>query len=211
MRRRIVYYDKLNDSYIVSDEYREGQDNDGFMESIGSVNNLLDFMSVLSKVGAYYRDGDDALPGVRMHVAHNRKELIDLLDDLNEVYQVGESHGAKLVSAVDIYPKQRLFYDGKEVKDENTFIYDDAKVGDLVTQAVVDNAMNCVPPATMSADCAQMGEPYSCKLDTKTDTWRVIYPTFRKIGGKFPNGIWEYCGNCFRGENTERWHNLKYC
>lgn len=82
--------------------------------------------------------------------------------------------------------------------------YTTAKPGDFVTQAVVDNAMDCLPPVCMSARCSQMGEPYSSKLDEKTGEWRSVYATFRKVGGEWPNGIWEYCGHCFRGETVER-------
>jgi hypothetical protein len=32
----------------------------------------------------------------------------------------------------------------------------------------------------------------------------LTYETFRKVGGEWPNGIWEYCGHCFRGETVER-------
>ena len=84
------------------------------------------------------------------------------------------------------------------------FTYEAVKVGDYVEQAIVDAAMDCVPPACMRADCSQMGEPYSARMDEKTGRWRDTYETFRKVGGEWPNGIWEYCGHCFRGETVER-------
>lgn len=95
-------------------------------------------------------------------------------------------------------------FNGKHVWKQDNFTYEAVKVGDYVEQAIVDAAMDCVPPACMRADCSQMGEPYSARMDEKTGRWRDTYETFRKVGGEWPNGIWEYCGHCFRGETVER-------
>lgn len=54
-----------------------------------------------------------------------------------------------------------MIYNGKEVLTPETFRYSQAQVGDYVTQEVVDDAMDCLPPACMTSNCAQMGEPYS--------------------------------------------------
>lgn len=48
-------------------------------------------------------------------------------------------------------------WNGKEILDVGDFRYATAKPGDYVTQAVVDDAMDCVPPASMSVRCSQMG------------------------------------------------------
>mgnify|MGYP000164020553 CR=1 FL=1 len=72
------------------------------------------------------------------------------------------------------------FYKGKEVLTQNTFDYSTAQVGDYVEQAVVDDAMNCLPPACMSAACFQMGEPYSHREDPDTGKWRATYATFKR-------------------------------
>ena len=95
-------------------------------------------------------------------------------------------------------------FDGKKVYDRDSFSYELAKIGDYVTEEVVDDAINCLPPASMTAHCSQMGEPYSARMDEKTGRWRDTYETFRKVGGEWPNGIWEYCGHCFRGETVDR-------
>lgn len=92
---------------------------------------------------------------------------------------------------------------GKPVLTEDTFDYATAQVGDYVEQAVVDNAMNCLPPACMTSHCAQMGEPYAHREDPKTGKWRPTFATFKRVTGA-PDGIWQYCGHCFRGENVER-------
>ena len=104
-----------------------------------------------------------------------------------------------------------MMYNGKEVFTQDTFSYSEAQIGDLVEQAVVDDAMDCLPPACMRADCSQMGEPYSHREDPDTKKWRPVYATFKKVAGEWPNGIWQYCGHCFCGENVERGKDPIYC
>lgn len=43
-----------------------------------------------------------------------------------------------------------MVYQGKEVLTQDTFSYETAGPGDFVEQAVVDDAMNCMPPACMT-------------------------------------------------------------
>lgn len=99
---------------------------------------------------------------------------------------------------------------GKPVWTEDNFDYSTVKVGDYVEQAVVDNAMNCLPPACMTSECAQLGEPYSHREDPKTGRWRPTFATFKRVTSG-PDGIWQYCGHCFQGENVERGKDPVYC
>lgn len=92
----------------------------------------------------------------------------------------------------------------------DSFSFSAAKVGDLVTADVVMNAMDALPPACMRRSCAQLGEPYSHKLYPDTGKWMATYATFKCVDGDFSNGTWEYCGNCFRGETTERGNDPPY-
>lgn len=78
------------------------------------------------------------------------------------------------------------------------FRYDTAKVGDFVEQAVVDEAVNALPPACLTARCVQMGEPYS-HIPDHAGRWRATYATFAKVC----EGVWEYRGHCFRGQTDE--------
>ena len=94
------------------------------------------------------------------------------------------------------------------VFDTDTFDYATALVGDLVTAEVVMNAMNCMPPATMRRDCAQLGEPYSHKKDGSR--YRPTFATFRCIDGDFLDGVWEFRGYCFAGESLERGEPIPY-
>ena len=66
-----------------------------------------------------------------------------------------------------------MLYEGKEVWTEETFSYQKVQVGDYVEQAVVDNAMDCLPPACMTIRCSQMGEPYSHREDPETGEWKA--------------------------------------
>ena len=58
-----------------------------------------------------------------------------------------------------------MTYQGKEVFTSDDFDYAAAKPGDYVEEAVVDAAMNCLPPICMSSACAQMGDPYGMRQD----------------------------------------------
>lgn len=89
---------------------------------------------------------------------------------------------------------------------EDDFRISEAKVGDLVEEQVVDNFMDMLPPACMRSDCSQVGEPYSHRIDEKTGKSRPTFATFRRV----EKGVWEYRGNCFRGENTERGEAFPY-
>ena len=75
-----------------------------------------------------------------------------------------------------------------------------AKPGDYVEEAIVDAFINCVPPACMRSSCMQCGEAFSHREDPNTGKWKPTYATFSKV----ENGIYEYRGNCFIGENVER-------
>ena len=70
-----------------------------------------------------------------------------------------------------------MTYQGKEVFTSDDFDYAAAKPGDYVEEAVVDAAMNCLPPICMSSACAQMGDPYGMRQDPTTGAWRSTYAT----------------------------------
>lgn len=230
-RRRVIFYNDLNGSWILSEEYNGDKaeaerfglgscDHDWseFMEAMNTVNNLADFLKVISFItGSYHAtvngvplpEQANHLPGARLFVAHNKRELYDKVCCLDEVWEVKRNiPGAHLLDISAIAP---VIWDGKEVLDTDTFNYDTATPGDYVTQAVVDDAMDCLPPASMTARCSQMGEPHSTRLDDKTGQYRQTYATFSKVTGEWPNGIWKYCGHCFRGEIKERGEDPAYC
>ena len=75
---------------------------------------------------------------------------------------------------------------------------DYAEVGDTVSEDVVDNFMNAVPPRSLGYGYMQMGEAYS-HIEDENGTVRATYMTFAKL-----DGVWKYCGNCFAGEIVDR-------
>jgi len=76
--------------------------------------------------------------------------------------------------------------------------------GDIVAEEVVDHFMDCLPPASFTGHCSQMGEAQSSRYDDQSDKYRTTYMTFSK-----DTGAWVYCGNCFRGEVEERGKELQ--
>ncbi len=70
-------------------------------------------------------------------------------------------------------------------------------VGDYVEENIVDMLMNMLPPKTMRRSCSQIGEPADHR-NTKDGLSRPTYATFKEVG----EGIFEYCGDCFAGENV---------
>lgn len=88
----------------------------------------------------------------------------------------------------------------QKILTQEEFSYSTAKAGDLVEKAVADNAMDCMPPAYMSAECVQMGEPQSERWDPEAGRTRMTYATFKYVH----HGVWQYCGRCFQGETAER-------
>ena len=78
--------------------------------------------------------------------------------------------------------------------------------GDLVDQEVADNIYNALPPACARANCLQLGEPQSSRFDEEKREWRSTYLTLKRIAP----GVYEYCGDCFRGENVQRGREMSY-
>ena len=97
-------------------------------------------------------------------------------------------------------------YKGKEVVDkEHYFGLDAHEVGEYFTEDMIDYFMDLLPPVCMRSDCSQIGEPYSSRID-ENGKGRTTYSTFKKID----DGIWEYCGDCFVGENYIHGKDVSY-
>ena len=82
--------------------------------------------------------------------------------------------------------------------------------GDKVTQDIVDEMVNSVPPVTMRLACTQSGEPFSAEPGDD-GKMRNTYSTFHRIedfmrhGGRVWKRIWIFDGYCFRDENKNRY------
>lgn len=99
-------------------------------------------------------------------------------------------------------------YNGKQVYNNSWYFGINAlEVGDYVEEDIVDDLMDCLPPACMRRDCSQIGEPSTQRYDDKIGKWKSTFATFKKVS----EGVWEYCGDCFRGENIMRGKERQYC
>ena len=77
-------------------------------------------------------------------------------------------------------------------------IYDYLNKGDIVSEDIVDNFRDMLPPKAMSYGYLQIGEPYSHVYDAD-HRLRPTFMTFAKC-----DGIWRYYGNCFAYETIDR-------
>lgn len=89
-------------------------------------------------------------------------------------------------------------YNGKRIFNEDMMYFDALTIGDLVEGDVIENSRNTLPPACDRSDCMQIGEPYSTRID-ESGKWKTTFLTFKEISDK----IWEFCGDCFIGENIQ--------
>lgn len=127
----------------------------------------------------------------------------------NIVTKLLEYHSSRAVlKDKDIYirerVKQRLYqplkqFNGKVVYNRDYCFLNALSAGDLVGQDVYNFFVDAVQPACLRSDCTQLGEAASIKIDENGHE-KNVYETIRKIA----DGIYEYCGRCFRGENRER-------
>ncbi len=77
-------------------------------------------------------------------------------------------------------------------------IYDYLRKGDIVSEDIVDNFMDMLPPRAMSHGYLQAGEPYSYAYDIDRRL-RPTFMTFAKCDGQ-----WRFYGNCFAWETVDR-------
>lgn len=73
------------------------------------------------------------------------------------------------------------------------------QIGDLVAEEVIDYFRNSLIPATDWSTLFQAGS-VACDRITEAGQLRPAFSTFKRVAA----GIWRYCGNCLRGESTER-------
>lgn len=102
--------------------------------------------------------------------------------------------------------KEYQTFNGKEIIDaDHYFGLDSCEIGSYFAEGLVNEFMDMLMPACMRDDCSQLGEPIALRMDEQ-GTYRNTYATFKKI----EDNIWEYCGDCFRGENIKRGNDPRY-
>lgn len=103
-------------------------------------------------------------------------------------------------------PKPRRVCNNKPVYNQSWYFGIDAlQVGSYVEEEIVEELRNCLPPACDRSSCMQLGEAAMHALDER----RIIRPLFHTFK-KIKENTWEYCGACFRGENTSEFSELPY-
>ena len=96
----------------------------------------------------------------------------------------------------------------RELLTLDTFTYSRENIGALVAQEVVEEMVNALPPACMRSTSTQMGEAYSHKFDPQQERWRPTFATFKRMYEE-GEGVWQFCGFCFLGENQERGREMQ--
>ena len=97
-----------------------------------------------------------------------------------------------------------MIYNGKEVFDTCDFEFSNATIGDFVTEQVVNDFMDMLPPLTLTSTLMQVGEPYAQRYDDETCKYRSTFTTFKRVS----ETVWEYCGDCFAKESVMRGNNI---
>lgn len=78
------------------------------------------------------------------------------------------------------------------------------KPGELVTEDIVDEFANSVPPKTFKNGFVQAGEAYSTQPD-ENGAWRDTYTTFTYHGtDSAGRSLWLHNGYCFAGQTNNR-------
>lgn len=127
----------------------------------------------------------------------------ELAEKYMEKYNERHYVEQKLYIADTVYEGRALkecrVFNGKKVYNKDWYYGTNAlRIGDYVEQEIVDDVINCLPPACTRSDCVQLGEAASERI-AKDGNRRTTYETFKKVS----DDVWEYCGDCFRGENVQ--------
>lgn len=215
-RRQIYFLEPNSGTYYLSEELngdKEEFERFGSSDScektwaeiaaeLSRVYTLPEFMETVARVMRYYHSSiTSEVPGTRLIVKRSR----DALERMDETWVIVAGCPRLFKdSLLSAYGEVQMFYNGRPLYGESNFSYSSVKVGDYVTQDVVDDAIDCLPPACMRSDYSQMGEPYSSKYDERSGKWRNTYATFSRVYGEQETAVWRYCGHCFCGETEER-------
>lgn len=97
----------------------------------------------------------------------------------------------------DLYVKTKTMTDWHNSK--TTYFDDFFKAGDLVSEDIVNDFLNSVPPVTHYETFIQAGEPYGARFDSEDNKWKETYTTFEKEAAH-----WIYKGNCFKNKNIDQ-------
>lgn len=83
------------------------------------------------------------------------------------------------------------------------------QIGQVTSDEVIDELLNCLPPKTYNKGLFQVGEPVDSDLESVENGYGhdvQLYCTFKR-----ESDGWVYCGNCRAGETINRKGFFRYC
>lgn len=167
----------------------------------------------------YYRGGRDCSETVELEISNDGTYIttcvvnVDLLICGIEVFPCGNGDDFKLNPEQQrkvlefVQAERKKITEGKTVKSLDGWrksglrTWEEyCKPGELVTEDIVDEFANSVPPKTFRNGFVQAGEAYDTQPD-KNDVFRNTYITFT-YHGKDGAGrsLWRFEGYCFAGQ-----------
>ena len=171
----------------------------------------------------YYRGGRDCFEAVELEVSKDGTYIttcvvnVDLLICGIDAYSCGNGDDLKLnpkwqLKVLEFVQRERRkITEDKTIKNLDGWYKsglrtwgDYCKPGELVTEAIVDEFANSVPPKTFRNGFVQAGEAYDTQPD-ENGVWRNTYVTFT-YHGKDGAGrsLWRFEGYCFVGQANNR-------
>lgn len=155
-------------------------------------------ITMVANEGEIYRAENNEIRKKKMMETIRKDFLQSVFDALDEI----EAEADDILKDIwpQFYKADRIYNDKKVIDDMNTEI----EIGDYVAENIIDDLAGCLPPTTYNNNLFQVGEPFSHRLDEKRQNYRATYATYKAVG----DGVWEYCGHCFRGETKERGQDI---
>lgn len=171
----------------------------------------------------YYKGGRDYYEAVELEISNNGTYVttcvvnVDLLICGVEVFPCGNGDDFKLnpeqqLKVLEfVQAERRKITEGKTIKTLDGWrksglrTWEDyCKPGELVTEDIVDEFVNSVPPVTLRNGIVQAGEAYSTQPD-ENGALKNTYITFTYLDkDSAGRSLWRFEGYCFVGQTNDR-------
>lgn len=105
-----------------------------------------------------------------------------------------------------VFPIRKAAETYKRNYESYPWFKDDAIIEEVEYEGVpMEDFINMLSSAWMAYDCVWIGEPSTDRMD-EDQIVQATYDTFQKID----DGIWEYRGDCFKGERFRHGVDVPY-
>lgn len=171
----------------------------------------------------YYKGGRNCYETVELEISNNGTYVttcvvnVDLLICGVEVFPCGNGDDFKLnpeqqLKVLEfVQAERRKITEGKTIKTLDDWrksglrTWEDfCKPGELVTEDIVDEFVNSVPPVTLRNGIVQAGEAYSTQPD-ENGALKNTYITFTYLDkDSAGRSLWRFEGYCFVGQTNDR-------